>query len=86
MKKAYEEYIGGIFEDTTKESPRKFWQFINGQKKDAGGIPTLKTDGGLATDSKSKAEALNKQYQSVFTKEDTTSPPDHLVDFDEYTD
>ena len=42
MKKAYEEYVGGIFEKTSiEESPRKFWQFINSQKKDSRGIPTL---------------------------------------------
>ena len=77
MKKAYEEYVGGIFEKTsTEESPRKFWQFINSQKKDSGGIPTLETEGGLATDSRAKAEALNKQYQSVFTQKDLSNSPD----------
>ena len=61
------------------ESQKKFWQFINSQKKDSGGIPTLKTDSGLATTSTQKADALNSQYQnyqSVFTEEDTTTIPD----------
>ena len=71
MKKAYEEYIGNIFDDTEKESYKKFWKFINSQKKDAGSIPTLKTSNGFATASAIKAEELNKQYRSVFIKEDT---------------
>ena len=54
MKKAYEEYVDGILEDTTPDSQRKFWQFINSQKKDSRGIPILKTDGGLATNNKAK--------------------------------
>ena len=76
MKKGYEDYVGGILENTMTESQKKFWQFINSQKKDSGGIPTLKTESGPATTSKEKAEALNSQYQSVFTKENTTSFPD----------
>ena len=36
----------------------------------------MKTNDGLATDSKTKANALNSQYQSVFTNEDTTTIPD----------
>ena len=65
----------GILENTSTESQKKFWHFINSQKKDSGGIPTLKTDKGLATTSVDKAEALNKQYQSVFTKEDFSTIP-----------
>ncbi|XP_072042992.1 uncharacterized protein [Amphiura filiformis] len=76
MKKAYEDYVGNILEDTMQDSHKKFWQFINNQKKDSTGIPPLKTDRGLATDSAAKAEALNKQYQSVYTQEDTSSFPD----------
>eukprot|EP00057_Strongylocentrotus_purpuratus_P003633 XP_003727036.1 PREDICTED: RNA-directed DNA polymerase from mobile element jockey-like [Strongylocentrotus purpuratus] len=76
MKKSYEDYVGGILENTITESQKKFWQFINSQKKDNGGIPTLKTASGLATTSKEKAEALNSQYQSVFTQENIASFPD----------
>ncbi|XP_072028193.1 uncharacterized protein [Amphiura filiformis] len=78
MKRAYEEYIRSILDNdnTMIESKKKFWKFINSQKKDSGGIPTLKTEGGLATTSASKADVLNRQYQSVFTEEDTASFPD----------
>ena len=36
----------------------------------------MKTDKGPAINNKMKAEALNAQYQSVFTQEDTTNIPD----------
>ena len=61
MKKGYEDYVGGILENTMTESHKKFSQFINSQK-DSGCIPTLKTESGPATTSKDKAEALNSQY------------------------
>ena len=76
MKKAYEEYVEGILDNSLTESHKNFWKFINSQKKDSAGIPTLKTEEGLATTSARKAEALNRQYQSVFKEEDTTSFPE----------
>jgi len=75
MKKSHEDYIGGILDNSLKERPKKFWSYISSLKKDTNGIPTLKTDNGPATDSKMKATALNYQYQSVFTKEDTSNIP-----------
>ena len=76
MKKLHDEYIGSILNNSLKERPKKFWSYISSMKKDTNGIPTLKTDKGPAINSKMKAEALNVQYQSVFTQEDTTNIPD----------
>jgi len=77
MRKSYEEYINGIFTDSDdeKQSHKRFWKFVNSRKKDSGTIPTLKTAHGLATDNLSKAEALNKQYESVFTEESREAIP-----------
>jgi hypothetical protein len=38
-------------------------------------ISTLEVDGCYMEDNKSKAEALNKQFQSVFTGEDMSTLP-----------
>ena len=38
------------------------------------GIPILKSDGKEVTDSKQKADILNKQYNSVFTDENPVLP------------
>jgi len=64
-KKAYTNYI----RDKVMESPKQFWSFIKSLKKDSTGIPALKENGVLVTDSKQKADTLNRQYQSQFTKE-----------------
>ena len=91
-RKAYRIHI----RDKCLESPKQFWSFIKSLKKDSSGIPTLKDNGILITDSKQKAELLNRQYQSQFTIERlddmTTEPesnypsmPDITVHTDEVT-
>jgi hypothetical protein len=44
-------------------------------KQESSGVATLEVDGCYMEDSKSKAEALNKQFQSVFTDEDMSTLP-----------
>lgn len=59
-----------------KENPRKFWQHIKDAKQESTGIPPLKSEEGfIQSDNKAKAEILNTQFQSVYTKEDTSSIP-----------
>ncbi|XP_072046887.1 uncharacterized protein [Amphiura filiformis] len=57
-------------------SPKTFWSFIRSLRREAVGIPTLVVDGESFTSDKSKAEALNRQFSSVFTHDDLTSVPD----------
>ena len=59
----------------TAEINKNFWSYIKATKKDRVGTSPLKDNGVLVSDSKSKAEILNKQYQSVFSKEDPTIIP-----------
>ena len=50
---------------------RNFGDTLNlRNKKVVHGVATLEVDGCYMEDNKSKAEALNKQFQSVFTDED----------------
>jgi hypothetical protein len=58
------------------ESKKQFWSFIKKLKKDSTGIPALKDRGTLISDNIQKAELLNNQFKSVFTKEDMASMPD----------
>ena len=48
---------------------KKFWNFIKHQRTDHSGVAPLKVNGSLITDPLMKAEALNDQFQSVFTRE-----------------
>ena len=67
-----EEVLGPSLET----SPKRFWSFIRSQRKEAVGIPTLVSDGEMCVSDLSKAEALNKQFSSVFTDENLTTLPD----------
>ncbi|XP_072041141.1 uncharacterized protein [Amphiura filiformis] len=60
--------------DTCATSTKKFWTSIKSQKNDSFGIPTLKINGQLITDNIMKANALNNQFESVFTQEDYVLP------------
>ena len=49
---------------------KKFWQFIKSMRKDYMGVPALKDKGMTVIDARAKADLLNKQFESVFTKEE----------------
>ena len=52
------------------DSPKQFWSFVKKLRKDNMGIPALRKQAKLFSDSKTKAELLNDQFESVFTNED----------------
>jgi hypothetical protein len=78
-RSAYWEYVNNIIvEDPECEHPKaskRFWSFIKGLQTDSSGVAPLKDNGVLIADAKGKAEILNKQYTSVFTREDTNQIP-----------
>ena len=55
---------------------KKFWSFIKNCHKDTTGITTLTVEGNTITDDTDKANALNDQFKSVFTIEDTSVTPE----------
>ena len=74
-RRAYHEYVedmGRNFDD----NPRTFWRFVQGKRCENNGVAPLKDNGIICSDSKLKAEILNKQFTSIFTKEDTSYLPD----------
>jgi hypothetical protein len=53
---------------------KRFWTFIEHRRSDGNSIPLLKTAGVLHTDSKDKANILNRQFQQAFSEKiDITS-------------
>jgi len=48
---------------------------VKSQRQDNLGVPPLKKDGKLNSDSKTKAEILLEEFKSVFTHEDTSHIP-----------
>ena len=85
MRKAYWDFIDNLIsidnEDhllTDKRPPKQkcLFQYIKSLRKECSGVPSLKQGDRLITDTIGKAEALNDQYQSVFTKEPPGPIPD----------
>ena len=55
-----------------KENPKRFWSFIKSKRQEAAGVSELvNKDGFLQSNTTPKAEILNGQFNSVYTREDT---------------
>jgi len=73
LRVSHQKYLNNIIvppPDNDKHcKQKKFWSYIKSLRKDCVDIPPLSSGTHLVTDNQQKAEALNKQFQSVFTKE-----------------
>ena len=59
-----------------KNNNKLFWRYVNANRTSKAAIPDLeRPDGSKATTDKEKAEILNEQFSSAFTKEDISSLP-----------
>lgn len=71
------------------ENHKVFWQYIKSRKKENFGVAPLKKDGITFSGSKQKADILNDQFTSVFTKDDDSNPPQlpkrHIADMSPIT-
>ena len=73
LKDAHHNYVN----DTIAEDGNKgLWRYLKGVRKDSCGVSTLVKDHKVATQPGDKAELLNEQFSSVFTREDPASSPD----------
>ena len=60
-----------------KKNPKHFYKYVQSKVKVKVAVgDLLKPDGGVAKESKEKADTLNNYFSSVFTVEDTNSMPD----------
>lgn len=74
IKDSHEAYLEGLLgldrhgnPGTGQVDSKKLFQFLKNSRTDQQGIPPLKKDDHLHTDTKDKANILNDQFQSVFT-------------------
>jgi len=74
LKSAYHNYCSHLFDDSYSNNCKRFWSFIKRLHKENSGVSSLRTESGVKITSKSKADTLNQQFQSVFTKEDDNIP------------
>ena len=77
-KEAYWSYTENLLTESENNSHnKKLWNFIKHKKKDSVDIAPLKENGVLKDSPKEKAEILNAQFNSVFTKDSPTDFSDH---------
>ena len=62
--------MNNLVGDVKAKNPRDFYRYINSQKKDTQGIPSLKkrNGSGIAQSEFEKAEEFNGLFSDVFTK------------------
>ncbi|MCG7867874.1 MAG: hypothetical protein JAY74_16140, partial [Candidatus Thiodiazotropha taylori] len=77
IRKANKDYLENTVSDSCKNDSKKFWAYVKSKGQDFTGVAPLKNkDGFLQSDTKARANILNEQFQSVFTREDLISIPD----------
>ena len=76
-RKAHDTYVDETICGEITTNPKRFWSYLKSKRQDAQGVsPLRKADGLLYSDTESKAEILNEQFHSVYTREDTTTMPE----------
>ena len=76
IRQAHDTYLQDIISGDMKGNSKRFWDYIKHKKQDSNGVAPLKNnDGLLYSDTDTKADILNRQFHSVYTKEDMTNIP-----------
>ncbi len=74
MRKQEWDYVNYILQESlAKKDTKCFWRHVKSNRQDSMGVSPLQEKGVLQSDSSSKAQILNRQFQSVFTMEDVTT-------------
>ena len=76
IKVAHQDYINNLLDPQTDTNSRNLWRSLKATRKDNVGVSTLKYDCKLITYPAGKAEVLNQQFSSAFTREDPNNIPD----------
>ena len=77
IREAHDTYVHDVIGQSAQENPKKFWSYIKGKKQESSGVSPLRNvDGVIHSEANVKANILNRQFVSVFTKEDKANIPD----------
>ena len=72
----YHKYINSLIDPSEDKTKKNLWSYLKHKRQDSFGVSTLKSNGSCQTTPATKAEALNQQFVSVFTREDLDAMPD----------
>ena len=81
MKKANWNYVETLI---TPETDRdnygcmKIWTLVKRSRQNYNGVACLRENGKVTSDTKERADILNRQFESVFTREDTPTETSRL--------
>ncbi|MEW8548082.1 MAG: reverse transcriptase family protein, partial [Candidatus Thiodiazotropha sp.] len=76
IRAAHKKYMEDVVSSDLKQNPKNFWSFIKSKRQDSTGVsPLIDKDGFLHSDGAKKAEILNSQFHSAYTREDTSQLP-----------
>jgi hypothetical protein len=76
MHRAHSNFIKTTVNQDLTSNSKQFYSYIKSKKQEPAGIsPLLNQDGFLHSSSTSKAEILNHQFHSVYTREDLSNIP-----------
>ena len=73
LDNAHYNYVNDVI---SEDGNKGLWRYLKGARKDTCGVATLDKDFKVATQPNEKAEMLNEQFSSVFTREESSSIPD----------
>ena len=75
-RRAYWSYIDDVLKPSMEDGNNKpFWRFVKSRRQDNIGVSDLRVGSTLHNDNQEKAEILNDQFTSVFSKEDNSPLP-----------
>ena len=68
---------GKVISGDIQENPKRLWTYLKSRKQDTSGVAPLKDQNGiLQNEPETKAELLNSQFQSAYTREELSRVPD----------
>ena len=74
-RKAHNDYVSKLISPDKKYPNKRFWSYVKSHRQEYSGIPTINANGCTLSEDSAKANALNAQFASVFTREDTSVIP-----------
>ena len=72
---AYNNYVAKCVNPGVNSNPKKLFSFIKSRKCENDGVAPLRDKGQIHINDKEKADILNRQFSSVFSKPDSCTPP-----------
>ena len=69
VHQAHRDYVNNIIGNSLQGNPKTFWSYVKQCRTENMDIPSLRSDKGIHTTNKDKAECLNSFFHSVFTNQ-----------------